>query len=425
MVLSALNLVQRIEAGELTPASVNTRCAEAIALNESGIGAFASLDIESVQRTATACASALTKRALRGLPVGVKDIFDTAELPTQYGCPIYANHRPVADAASVSLLRRAGGLIIGKTVTTELGFLQPANTRNPRNREHTPGGSSSGSAAAIAAGMVPIALGSQTGGSTIRPAAYCGVAGFKPSFGLVPTVGMKGVSWHLDTVGLFAAGIADVAFVAAAVTGRDLRVDRVSPAAPRLALVRTHRWSEPSEAMTLALERAAHAAEAQGAYIAERSLPAIFEEAFQAHAIIQAFEAYRILAFEFDHHREQLSPLLRGMLERGAAIMPEIYDTALSTAERARHALQDFFRDSDAILTPSASDAAPVGLGSTGSSTFNSLWTLMGTTCINVPGLENSNGLPLGVQIVGRFGHDREALEAAHFLEQSIVRGTA
>jgi Asp-tRNA(Asn)/Glu-tRNA(Gln) amidotransferase A subunit family amidase len=423
MTLSALYLARRIEAGELTPTAVIARCAEAIALHEPTIGAFAALDLENFQRTAELCETALTSQPLRGLPVGVKDIFDTAELPTEYGSPIYAGHRPTTDAATVSLLRRAGGLILGKTVTTELGLMNPGKTRNPRNPDHTPGGSSSGSAAAVAAGMVPIALGSQTGGSTIRPAAYCGIAGYKPSYSLVPTVGMKAVSWHLDTVGLFAANVADVAFVAAAITGRDLRVDCVSPATPHLALVRTHLWSEASDAMMLALERAAHAAEAQGASIVERDLPAIFEDAFRSHNVIQAYEAYRVLAFEYDHCREQLSPLLRGMLENATAITSQAYDAALSTAERARNALSDFLTDTDAILTPSASGAAPMSLRSTGSSTFNRLWTLMGTPCVSVPGLEDDTGLPLGVQIVGRFGRDHETLQAASFLEQAIVRG--
>jgi Asp-tRNA(Asn)/Glu-tRNA(Gln) amidotransferase A subunit family amidase len=422
MMLSALDLARRIETGELTPAAVIERCAEVIAVQESTIGAFAALDLENALRTAKLSAAALMARPLRGLPVGVKDIFDTADLATEYGSSIYANHRPMADAAAVSLLRRAGGLVLGKTVTTELGFLQPAQTRNPRNPDHTPGGSSSGSAAAVAAGMVPIALGSQTGGSTIRPAAYCGVAALKPSFGLVPTFGMKGVSWHLDTVGLFAAGVADVAYAAAAITGRDLRVDRLSPVAPRIALVRTHLWSEADDAMKAALDCAAHAAEAHGARVEDLELPTIFEDAFRSHNTIQAYEACRVLAFEYDHYRQHLSPLLRGVLEDAATIASEAYDAALTTAEHARHALADLLSGTDAILTPSAPGPAPRGLGSTGTSNFNRLWTLMGTPCVNVPGLDDGAGLPVGVQIVGRFGRDQEALRVAHFLEGAIVR---
>src|SRR5262249_55596617 len=200
---------------------------------------------------------------------------------------IYAGHRPKADAAMVVMLRRAGGIVAGKTVTTPFASLEPASTRNPRNLAHTPGGSSSGSAAAGAAGMGAVALGSQTGGSVIRPAAYCGVAGYKPSFRMLPTVGMKCFAWSLDTVGLFAASVADVAFAAAAISGRDLRIDRAPPRAPRIALVRTEMWDEASADMQAAVERAARTAAAAGAHVTEMALPPIFAEAAQAHAPVQ------------------------------------------------------------------------------------------------------------------------------------------
>jgi Asp-tRNA(Asn)/Glu-tRNA(Gln) amidotransferase A subunit family amidase len=353
--------------------------------------------------------------------VGIKDIFDTADLPTQYGSPIYAGHRPKGDAALVALIRRAGGLVLGKTVTTELASLEPAATRNPRNPSHTPGGSSSGSAAAVAAGMVPLALGSQTGGSVIRPAAFCGVAGFKPSFRLLPTVGMKCFSWSLDTAGLFAASIADAAFAAAAITGRDLRVDQRQPAAPALALVRTHLWDQASPDLQAAVERAARAAEAAGARVRDLSLPPIFEEATRAQIIIQDHEAYRALAHEFDRHRDQLGPVLKRQLAEAAAIDADRYDEARRTARRARQMFANLMADTDAVITPSAPGAAPPGLGSTGDPTFNQLWTLLGPPCVNVPGIVDRDGLPLGVQIVGRFARDRIALEAALFVERALL----
>src|SRR6266545_4635957 len=259
--LSALELVRQIETDALTPRAVIDRCADAIAKRDAEIGAFVALDIEAARERA----DRLKALPLRGLPIGVKDIYDTADLPTQYGSAIYAGHRPKADAAMVALIRRAGGVVIGKTVTTEFASLQPAGTRNPHNLAHTPGGSSSGSAAAVAAGMLPLAFGSQTGGSVIRPAAFCGVAGFKPSYKMLPTVGMKCFSWSLDTVGLFAASVADVAFAAAAISTRELRVDRTPPNAPRIVLVRTSRWPEASADMQAAFERAARAAAAAGA----------------------------------------------------------------------------------------------------------------------------------------------------------------
>jgi Asp-tRNA(Asn)/Glu-tRNA(Gln) amidotransferase A subunit family amidase len=413
--LSALDLARRIEAGDIGASSVIDLCAEAIAARETEIGAFVSYDLEKARSHAGGGG------ALRGLPVGIKDIFDTADMPTEYGSLIYQGHQPASDASAVSLVRRAGGVVLGKTVTTEFAYLQPPKTRNPHNIAHTPGGSSSGSAAAIAAGMLPLALGSQTGGSVIRPAAYCGVTGYKPSYKLIPTIGMKCFSWSLDTVGVFAAGAADAAFAASAITGRDLRVDRNAPAAPRIALLRTHIWDEASTPMQNAVESAGHAAEKAGARIIGMEMPPALAQAFDAHPTIQDYEAFRALAFEFDNDRDRLGPLLRTLLEDAATITPDAYDLARRSARRARHALADLKTEFDVILTPSAPAVAPDS-GSTGKALFNRLWTLMGTPCINVPGLSDRSGLPLGVQIVGRFGRDREALEAALFVENALVR---
>jgi len=417
--LAALGLARRIEAGALTPRVVVDLCAKAIAEREKDIGAFVALDLEAARRSAER--TGLAQTPLAGLPIGVKDIYDTADFPTEYGSPIYAGHRPKADAAMVVLLQRAGGIVLGKTVSTEFAGLQPAGTRNPRDPAHTPGGSSSGSAAAVAAGMVPIALGSQTGGSVIRPAAYCGVAGYKPSYRMLPTVGMKCFAWSLDTVGLFAAGVADVAFAAAAISGRDLRIDRATPAAPRIALVRTELWGEASADMQAAVERVARRAETAGATVKETALPALFEEATRAHATVQDHEAFRALGHEFEHHRERLGPILREQLVNAAAITPDAYDAARRLVRRARQTFAELMVDADVILTPSAPGAAPRGLASTGKPTFNRLWTLLGAPCINVPGVADSAGLPLGVQIVGRFARDRVALEAAGFLERALA----
>jgi Asp-tRNA(Asn)/Glu-tRNA(Gln) amidotransferase A subunit family amidase len=419
--LHALALARRIEAGELTTAAVLDMCEQAIAKREAEIGAFAALDLARAKKLAASSPAG----PLRGLPVGVKDIVETVDFPTEYGSSIYAGHRPRTDAAVVSLIRRAGGLLLGKTVTTEFAHLHPGKTKNPRNPQHTPGGSSSGSAAAVAAGMVPIAIGSQTGGSVIRPAAFCGVAGFKPSYQLLPTVGMKCFSWQLDTVGLFAASVSDVAFAAAAIADRDLRVDRATPAAPRIAVLRMHIWSEASEAMHAALEAAARAASAAGARVEDMSLPPALEDAWEAHPTIQNYEAYRALAFEYDHHRDRIAPILRKLLDDAAEITAERYDEARRVARRARQLLSDLLEDVDVILTPSAPGAAPRGLQSTGNPIFNRLWTLMGTPCVNVPGLADDAGLPLGVQVVARFGRDKRALEAALFLEQAIARSHA
>jgi Asp-tRNA(Asn)/Glu-tRNA(Gln) amidotransferase A subunit family amidase len=419
MMLSVLDLVRRLDAGKTKPRAIIELCAETIAAREPEIGAFVALDIEAARKAADE--PRLSSSLLRGLPIGAKDIYDTADLPTQYGSPIYAGYRPRADAAAVSLARRAGGIVLGKTATTEFASLVPAATRNPRNLAHTPGGSSSGSAAAVAAAMLPIAFGSQTAGSVIRPASFCGVAGFKPSYRLIPTVGMKCYAWHLDTVGLFAANVADVAYAATAITERRLRVDEKAPAAPRIGLLRTHLWSKASAAMHAAIDTAARAAEANGATVTDLEMPEILQEAYRAQFIIQDFEAFRSLAYEYDNHRDQIGPPLREQLDRAAAITVENYDAARGTASRARRSLGDFMRDVDVILTPSAPGVAPHGLGFTGDPAFNRLWTLMGTPCVNVPGLSDGE-LPLGVQIVGDFGCDRGALEAALFVERAIAR---
>jgi Asp-tRNA(Asn)/Glu-tRNA(Gln) amidotransferase A subunit family amidase len=418
--LSALALARRIEAGALTPRAVVEMCAEAIAAREGEIGAFTALDIESARRVADSLAS----MPLRGLPVGMKDIFDTVDFPTAYGSSIYAGHRPKTDAAMVMAVRRAGGVILGKTVTTEFASLQPAGTRNPHNPAHTPGGSSSGSAAAIAAGMLPISFGSQTGGSVIRPAAYCGVAGYKPSFRLLPTIGMKAFSWSLDTIGVFGAGVEDVAFAAAATTGRDLRIDGSASNTPSIALLRTHMWSEATPDMQAAVERTARIAEAAGARVTELVLPEIFEDAIRCHGIVQDHEAFRALAFEYDRHRDLLGPILAEQLSKAAAITTDQYDEARRATRRARQTFADLMAKTDVILTPSASGAAPHGLAATGLPTFNRLWTLLGPPCINVPGIADSRGLPLGVQIVGRFARDKIALGIAGFVENSLARAT-
>jgi Asp-tRNA(Asn)/Glu-tRNA(Gln) amidotransferase A subunit family amidase len=421
MMLSALDLARRIEAGELTPAAVVDMCAQAIAAYEPDIGAFAYLDVAGAQQRAVSASATLAASPLRGLPVAFKDIFDTFDMPTAYGSAIYDGNQPSADASLAAMARRAGANILGKTVSTPFAFLDPAQTKNPHNLGHTPGGSSSGSAAAVAAGMVPIAVGTQTGGSVIRPAAYCGVAGYKPSYRMLPTVGIKCFSWSLDTPGFFTASVADVAFAAGAISGRDLRVDQSKPKPPNLALMRTHIWSQASPAMQTAVEDTARAVERAGGRVTELKLPAILEEAFEIHGTIQSYEAARALAFEYDHYRDRLPKLLRELLDSASKISTSDYDNARRVAKRARSAFVEIIASVDGLLTPSAPGAAPASLDSTGPATFNRLWTLVGAPCVNVPGKVDSQNLPLGIQVVGRFGRDKATLEAAQFVEAAIA----
>ncbi len=304
--LSALDLARRIEAGELTPRAVVELCAEAIAAREADIRAFVALDLDAARRAAgrsapdvaRRCAACRWRSRTFSTPPICRRNTARRSMPAIGRAPMPRPSR---------MTRRAGGIVIGKTVTTEMASLVPSVTRNPHNLAHTPGGSSSGSAAAVAAGMVPIAFGTQTAGSVIRPAAFCGVAGFKPSYRLIPTVGVKDVSWHLDTAGLFGAGVADVAFAAAAILGRDLRVDRAAPAAPRIALVRTHLWPQASAAMQKAVETAARIARSRRRESdradAAADLGRGLRRAISPSRITRIFRA---LAFEYDRHREQI-----------------------------------------------------------------------------------------------------------------------
>jgi Asp-tRNA(Asn)/Glu-tRNA(Gln) amidotransferase A subunit family amidase len=416
--LQALDLARRIEAGELSPADVVDLCAKAIEAREADVCAFAALDVARAKAKARDAGRAA--RPLRGLPVGVKDIFDTVDFPTEFGTPVYKGNQPRADAALVALIRRAGGIVLGKMVTTEFAFLNPSRTHNPHDLTRSPGGSSAGSAASVAAGMLPITVGTQTGGSVIRPASYCGVAAFKPSYRLLPTAGIKPFAVYLDTAGLFAARVVDVAFAAAAITGRDLRVDQAAPAAPRIAVARTNVWGEASRDMQGALDAAATAARAAGARVTEPAWPDLLTDAFHAHATIQDYEAYRTLAYEYDNHRDALSPILRETLDKAGKVTADDYDTARRITKRARQTLAELMEDFDVLLTPSAPSAAPPP-DTTGPAIFNRLWTLMGTPCVNVPGINDASAMPLGVQIVGRFGRDRDALLAARFLEEAIA----
>jgi Asp-tRNA(Asn)/Glu-tRNA(Gln) amidotransferase A subunit family amidase len=420
--LSALDLARKVEAGTLKPIDIVEQCADAIGSREDAVGAFTYLDLDGARKTARDNAARLSAAPLRGVPVGLKDIYDTHDMPTEYGSAAYKGHRPAADASTVTMLRRAGGNILGKTVTTEFAHQQTGKTRNPHNLEHTPGGSSSGSAAAVAAGFVPVATGSQTAGSVIRPGSYCGTAAFKPSYKLIPTIGVKCYAWSLDTVGLYGATVADVAFATAAMTGRDLRVDRAAPATPRVALMRTHIWADASADMQNAIEKSARALEATGASVKDVTLPPLLEDAWRAHKVIILYEAARSYAFEYDNRRDLLGPKTVAMLDEASHVTNDAYDDARRVTRRARFALADLMGEFDAILTPSAPGAAPHGIGATGVASFNWLWTLMGTPCVNVPGLTDPAGMPLGMQIVGRFGRDRAALEAALFLERAIAR---
>lgn len=416
--LDLLDIIRRIDAGTLTPEAATRLGDTALDGREEEVRAFVHLD-----REGALLAARQARAPLAGIAVGIKDVIATADMPTEMGSPIYAGWRPKADAAVVAALRGAGAGIIGKTATTPFAFLDPAATRNPRNPAHTPGGSSSGSAAAVAAGMVPLAVGTQTGGSVIRPASYCGVVGVKPSAGLIPTVGALCFSWTLDTLGLFAADVPGAAYALAAITRRPaLRIDGRAEGAPRLGVVRQAWAGAPEPASETALAHALQCATAGGAQLRDLTEPAVFAEAFALHATIQDYEARQALAWEWQNHRAMLPPKLAALLDAAQAITPEAYDHALATVQRARAAMRELLADVDALVTFAAPGAAPASLASTGDSRFNRLWTLLGVPCVTVPAVTVGEGLPVGIQIVGGNGRDSNVLAIASFLHNCLRR---
>lgn len=391
-----------------------TRAAlDRIAAREAEIGAFAHLDPERALAEARAVDRLPARSPLHGVPIGVKDIFDTADLPTEYGSPIYKGHRPRADAALVALARAAGMVVIGKTVTTEFATRTPGKTRNPRGPSRTPGGSSSGSAAAVADGMVPLAFGTQTAGSVIRPAAYCGVVGFKPSFGLLPRAGMKQTADGLDTAGVFARSVAEAARFVGVLTNRSGLVDLPPLPSPRLAFCRTHQWPE-AEPATVALF--------EGLDLPEIAAPPEHAGLAEAHETIYRYEIAGALAWEDATHHDLLSKRLADMIAAGRAIDGAAYDAARRAAETARAALPGFFGSYDAIVVPATPGEAPEGLASTGEPTFNRIWTLLGVPCVTVPAGCGPNGMPLGLQLVGQIGDDARLLAAAAAFEARLSR---
>jgi Asp-tRNA(Asn)/Glu-tRNA(Gln) amidotransferase A subunit family amidase len=410
--LSLAEIQSRIDQGELSPDAAIAQSLAAIEAQDKAIGAFVCHD---------PAARAGGSGPLHGIAVGIKDIMDTADFPTEMGSSIYLGWRPRADASVVEMVRAAGGTIIGKTTTTAFASRDPTATLNPRNHGHTPGGSSSGSAAAVAAGMIPLALGTQTGGSVIRPASFCGVAAIKPSYGLLPMVGIKCYSWTLDTAGLFAAGVEDLARGLSAISKRPELTGEAPKAAPRIGLVSQDFAGAPDVESAEALRIAAAAAERAGASVRTLSLPEIVAEAWRIHPTVQEFEAHRALAWEYRVHHDAIPPLTREKLDETVGLSPQAYDEARGIAHRARKALAKVFDEVDVLLTFSAPGAAPKGLDSTGDARFNRLWTLMGVPCVNIPGYLAEGGLPVGVQVIGRFGDDAGALAAARFVEKALA----
>ena len=416
--LTASETVTRLAAGTLTAEALVQACLEQ-ARAGAEIKAWAWLDPEQALAQARAVDRAGRKGRLGGVPVGFKDIIDTVDMPTEHGSPIYRGNRPFADAACVALIRTAGGVILGKTVTTEFANRHPGPTVHPHNAEHTPGGSSSGSAAAVADFQVPLALGTQTGGSVIRPAAFCGVIGYKPSFGEFSRVGVKMQCHNLDTLGIICRSLEDVALLRGVLLVQEPhRVDRNS-ATPRIGFCRTPAWEHADGDTHALLERTAAVLSAGGAAVEEVTLkPA---DILDHHRRIFEFEAARNYAYEYDVHGEQVSQALReGLLAPGRALPLAAYIEAIEMAEAFRRNLDDVFTRVDVLLAPSAVGEAPEGLSSTGDPRFNAIWTLAWTPCLTLPAGNGRKGLPLGIQLVGARFRDEALLDAAAWVEAQL-----
>jgi Asp-tRNA(Asn)/Glu-tRNA(Gln) amidotransferase A subunit family amidase len=397
-------------------------CLDRVAEREHDVRAFAHLDADAALAQARALDAGPLRGPLHGLPLGVKDLFDTADMPSTYGSPVYAGHRPAADAAAVALCREAGALVLGKTVSTEFAYFHPGPTRNPHKLGHTPGGSSSGSAAAVACHMLPLALATQTAGSIIRPAAYCGVVGYKPSLGRVPRAGVKSLSETLDTVGGFGRSVRDVALLGAVLTG-DMRLMEASILAPlRIGLCPGPDIAKADSDAQRVLAQAAAALAPEAAALADVQLPRDGPDLVRLQKAVMAFEMARSLSHERVQHRSRLSERLCALLDEGMAIPGALHAMHLAQTARARREAEALFQQADVLLAPSATGEAPAGLGTTGDPLFCRGWTLLGLPCIHLPFATGRHGLPVGVQLVGRFGEDHRLLAAAQWVHERLLR---
>ncbi len=401
-------------AGRKRSEDIVRACLARIERREPAIRAWAHIDAAAALAQARARDAEAPHSPLHGLPVAVKDIFDTADLPTAYGSPIYAGHRPGRDAAVVALLRAAGAVILGKTVTTEFAASFPGPTANPHNPAHTPGGSSSGSAAAVADGMVPAGIGTQTLGSVIRPAAYCGIAGFKPTYGLVPFEGAKPGAQSFDTVGFLLGAVGDTALLLGALTPRrDWHVP--PPEAPRIAIMRGPAWNMAQPETVAAVERAAQRFARAGARIVEIPPPPSVEVLRETAWTILCYETYQNLTYERLAQGDRVSAPMRKIFALAAAMTLDQYREALARTLEARAALNAAVAEYDAVLTAATPGEAPRGLQSTGDAVFNRAWTAAHLPCATVPAGSGPNGLPVGVQLVAAQWRDAGLIALARW----------
>jgi len=416
--LSVWQALHAMEEGRLTSEALTRACLERIEERNEQVLAFTAVDAQwSLEQARAADHNPIGP--LRGIPFAVKDVLDTRHLVTAYGSPIYAGHRPQTDAACVARVREYGGLILGKVATSEFATQTPSQTRNPLNLLHTPGGSSSGSAAAVADFMAPVAFGTQTTASTVRPASYCGIVGYKPTYGFLNVAGLKALSPSQDTISILTRSVNDAAWC-----GFGLHGDKVRAAAlerPRLAVCYSSQWDAVLPEMAQAIEDLAAAAERAGASVQRIRLSADMESLIELQGQLFAFEARQSLADERRHHAAQFSERLKARLAGGENINSEQYLSMRQRALMARQEMNMLFGDVDALLYPPAKGEADEGIADSGSAQFGALWSLMHVPCVSVPMTRGPQGLPMGVQVIGAYGDDLRTLQVAAFIERTAL----
>lgn len=417
--LSARDIAAAVASGALSARAVAEAHLERIAAVDGPVMAWQHLDVAQVRAYADRLDREEPKGPLAGVPLGVKDVIDTADMPTGYGTTIYDGFQPPWDAPAVQIARDAGALIMGKTVSTELAMASPGKTRNPHNPAHTPGGSSSGSCAAVAAGMVPLAFGTQTSGSLIRPASFCGVTALKLSFGTINTVGIKVLCHSLDTLGILARNIGDAAACAASLSGRPDLARLTPPQRPRIGVLLGTRLDRAEPAAIETVHRLASLAAAAGADVTILDAPAWFDGIFDLHAAVMGWEVTQSLAYEIAMHWQGLTPVTRAMLQDQGRTSEADYRAAMGELPGIRHLMDALLSRFDAVLTLAAPGEAPEGTA-TGDPIYNRLWSVLQVPLVCLPVSKGPKGLPIGVQLVGARGSDHRLASAALFLEMAV-----
>jgi Asp-tRNA(Asn)/Glu-tRNA(Gln) amidotransferase A subunit family amidase len=420
--LTATEIARQIDSGALTAEAVVRAHLDRIDLRDRDVLAWTHLAREAALERAKALDRGPRKGLLHGVPMGVKDIIDSYDQPTGYGSPIYAKHQPLADAATIALAKDAGAILLGKTVTTEFANRHPGPTRNPHNPAHTPGGSSSGSAAAVADFQVTLATGTQTGGSVIRPGAFCGVVAYKPTFGHFPIAGMKANTEWLDTIGAYARSVEDIALFRAALMALPFRPIETLASPPRIAVCYTPHKDELQDEALSAIQHAAEAFRKAGAEVREMPLPPEVDTMRAGQHTLSAFDGPRAHADDARRSYDLLSKSLReDKLAKGATIDYATWVSARLLGERGRAAVDAMFDDIDVILTAPAKGEAPLGLERTGDATFNLLWTFLWMPCVTLPTTRGPTGLPVGIQLVGRQHEDARLLDMAAWAKAALT----